>query len=146
MNTMNQFFEEKLPTLSAQKAARSEGSISKGTVERKVYGNYYDIDNTIAVAQLTNPNDPDVITYNREPVFESLERNAEQIIVSNDNPLGGAIIYVISSHSGRQGFSRERPIYPMQSKMFYNIYEIRLRSPLLGSPYRITEYYINSNI
>ncbi len=146
VDRMDEFFEGNMNKKLPKDKSRSEGSLPIGTVEKKVYGNYYDIDNTITTASLTDPNDPDNSSYNVEQIFVSLERNAEVIYVSNDNPIGGAILYVISSHSGRQGFSRERPIYPQQSKEFYNIYEIRLRSPSVGSPYRVTEYNITSNI
>ena len=144
--SMDDFFKGKQTKMNAKEASKSEGSIPKGPVEKKVYGNYYDTSNTITTAQLTNPNDPDGPNYNREPIYEALERNAEEIQVSNDNPIGGAILYVISSHSGRQGFSRERPIYPMQTKTFYNIYEIRLRSPVADSPYRVSEYDTQPNM
>lgn len=137
---MDKFFRTEQTQESIKDKSKNENDISKGVLEKQKYGNYYDINNTISVAQATNPNDPDVVTYNREEVYVSLQRNAEYIIVSNDNPIGGAILYVIPSHTGKQGFSRERPIYPQEAKTFYNIYEIRLRSPIIGSPYRITEY------
>jgi len=142
MDTMDKFFTEKKCGISAQEAGRSQRSISKGIVERKIYGNYYDLNNTITTAQAADPHDEDHPNYNREAVFESLERNAEKITVCND---GSDTLFVIVSHEGGQNFVRERPIYVGENKTFWNVYELRLRSPTAGTAYRVTEYCICCN-
>ncbi len=144
MSSMDDFFKSRKTGMTPREASKSEGSIPKGMVERKIYGNYHDMSATIANAQIANPNDPDNSNYDQHKIFESLERNAEMLVVTNDNPLGGATLFAIISHSGGQHFSQERPIYPQEMKTFYNVYEMRLRSPSQGSPYRVTEYDLHS--
>lgn len=127
--------------ISAKELSKSDKARSEGKVEKLKYRNYYDINNTITVALAVNPNDEDHSDYNRERVFESLERNAEILYVAND---GIDTLFVIASHQGGQNFARERPIYPGDVKEFYNIYELRLRSSTVGLPYRVTEYEIDT--
>lgn len=104
------------------------------------YGEYYNVSNTIATAGATDPLDFDSPVYNRERLFEHLEHNAEIIYVANDALTGGNPLFVIESHKSMLGFSNEVPIYPQQEKEFYNIYELRLRSPTVGLPYRVSTY------
>lgn len=120
--------------------AKSWEAISQGNLYFRRYSNYYDIHSTITTAAASNPNDFDSRVYNVEKVYESLERYAEIIYVAND---GTDNLYVIVSHGGRTRFSTEAPIYPGEIKRYFNIYEIRLRSPTAGLPYRVTEYHIN---
>ena len=126
----------------SSKDVKGQKAFPKGLIERKIYDNYYDSNNTITNIQLTNPNDEDHPNYNRERIFESLERNAELLYVAND---GIYTMYAIASHAGGQSFTRERPIYPGEIKLYYNIYEIRLRCETAGNPYRVTEYDIDTS-
>jgi hypothetical protein len=121
--------------------AKSWEAISRGKLEVRRYANYYDIHGTITTAAASDPHDFDSAVYNVERIFESLERYAEIIYVTND---GTDNLYVIVSHGGRTRFSTEAIIYPGEVKFYLNIYEIRLRSPTLGLPYRITEYRIST--
>lgn len=139
MVNMDEFFKAKKTGQSANEASKSDKSRPEGDVAIKRYRNYYDISGTITTAQATDPNDQDNVNYNQEQVFVSLERNAEHITVSND---GVDTLFVIASHEGGQNFSRERPIYPGENKVYFNIYELRLRSPTAGLAYRVTEYPI----
>lgn len=139
MGSMDEFFKAKKTGQSANEASKSDKARPEGDVEIKRYRNYYDIADTITTAQATDPNDQDSVNYDQEQVFVSLERNAEKIIVSND---GLDTLFVIASHEGGQNFSRERPIYPGENKIYFNIYELRLRSPTAGLAYRVTEYPI----
>lgn len=116
-------------------------SFPEGDLLLKKYQNYYDNNDIIRTAQIINPNDEDHPNYNRERVFESLERNAEILYVSND---GIYNIYVITSHKGGQSFTRERILYPGEVKEFYNIYELRIRGLAAETPYRVSEYNINT--
>lgn len=116
-------------------------AISKGTAHHKRYENYYDVIHTITTAGPIDPNDFDSNIYNVERVYETLQRYSDIIFVSN---VGTDTLFVIISHRGRTGFSQETPIFPGEVKTYYNTYELRLRSPTAGLPYRITEYDLAS--
>lgn len=132
-STINQLTEN----LKTFTNAKSWEAISRGTLDVRRYANYYDVHGTIDVAAASDPNDFDSAVYNVERIYESLERYAEIIYVTND---GTDNLYAIVSHGGRTRFSTEAPIYPGESKCYLNTYEIRLRSPTAGLPYRVTEY------
>lgn len=121
--------------------AKSWEAISRGRLEARKYANYYDVRGTITTATTSDPHDFDSAAYNVERIFESLERFAEIIYVAND---GTDNLYVIVSHGGRTRFSTEAIVYPGECKCYFNTYEIRLRSPTAGLPYRVTEYCINN--
>lgn len=128
--------------------SRSDASKPKGLLKEEVYDLYYDNDNTITTALDTTPpggriNDSENVDYNQEEVFTMLERNAPFLWVTNDAGLGGPVIYVIAAHTGTGHFSRERPIYPKEVKVYKNIFELRLRCAVAGTPYRVSEYEID---
>lgn len=133
--------KENKNTTLPKELSKSDKAKSEGKIEKCRYRNYYDVNDTITTAQTTNPHDEDHPNYNRERIFEALERNAEIIYVIND---GTDVLYVIISHEGGQNFARERPIYPGDIKTFYNVYELRLRSATGGTEYRVTEYEIDT--
>ncbi len=112
-------------------------AISNEKLSIKEYKNYYDVSHTITTAIASNPNDPDVAGYNVENVFRMLQRNAEEITVSND---GSDTLYVIISHGGETNLSQEVPIYASEAKIYYNVFQLLLRSATAGLPYRVTEY------
>jgi hypothetical protein len=115
--------------------------VRREDIEVHRYGNYYNVSNVIKTAWPVDPQDFDFPVYNRERIFEHLEHNAEVIHVANDSAEQGAVpLFVIESHKSMMGFSNEVPIYPQQEKEFYNIYELRLRSTLAGTPYRVSSY------
>lgn len=116
-------------------------AISSGTAHHKRYENYYDVYHTITTAGPTDPNDFDSPLYNTERIFEELERYSDIIFVCNN---GTDTLFIIVSHGGRTNFSQETPIFPGEVKTYYNVYEIRIRSPTAGLPYRITEYDLAS--
>lgn len=128
---MNDKFEEK-----------GQEALPRGKIEKKRYRNYYDVSGSITTAGASNPNDFESNVYNRERVFEILERYADAIQVSND---GTDTLFVIVSHGGTTGFTGEAPVYPGENKIYYNVYELRLRSPTSGNRYRVTEYDICCN-
>lgn len=119
-------------------------AIPTGNIEIQEYTNYYDVSDTIATAGANDPNDFDSVLYNRERIYQILGRNAKKLTVTNDAAPGGATLFVIVSHEGTTGFSGETPIYPQERKVYLNVYELRLRSPTQGLPYRVTEYGIHS--
>jgi hypothetical protein len=106
-------------------------------VETKVRPRYYDRTTTIqnAVPNSLPAEDP---LYNREEFYRYARRNADKLWVVND---GAADLFVryTSSDEGVESFSEENVIHPNDSKVYYNVFELRLRSPLMGLPYRISE-------
>lgn len=148
-NTMDNFFRtknelSKIESLSDKSTdAKSSTSLPKGSVQSKVYGDYYDVANTITTAAATNPNDFDSAVYNREEIFQDKERLAERLLVVNDGP---DVLYLVVSHIGGLSYSQEVPLYKGESKRYYNVYELRLRSPTAGTAYRVTEYELSSCI
>ncbi len=104
--------------------------------------NFYDVRSTITIAQATDPNDFENTNYNRERIFQVLDRYAPVVQVTND---GQDDIFVRISHGGTTTFSNESRIRPGDNKKFWIVYELRLRSPTVGTPYRVTEYDILTN-
>lgn len=102
---------------------------------------YYDVSNTITTAAASNPNDFDSSVYNVEPIYKELERYSKRVIVKND---GSVTLFILISHSGTTKYSHEVPIYAGESKIYHDVYEIRLRSTVAGHAYRVTEYEIES--
>ncbi len=147
-NTMDNFFRMKnesgkIESLSDKSTdAKSATSLPKGSVDSKIYGDYYDISTTIDTATADDPNDANSASYNRERIYEILERNAEKLLVKND---GGDTIFIVISHNGGASFSKEEPIYPGEIKRYFNVYELKLRSPTAGTKYRVMEYDLSSN-
>lgn len=112
-------------------------------VSSKKYDDYYDVSKTITTAGAIDPHDFDSSVYNRERIFEDKGRLAERLLVSND---GNDTLFIVASHGGTISISQEVPLYPGEIKVYYNIYELRLRSPTAGNSYRVMEYelYIDS--
>jgi len=102
--------------------------------------NYYDVSNTITYTTLTNPENSDSPYYDRERIKELLGRNSRKLTITND---GNGNIFVRISHDGVT-FSEEMPIYESDVKIYYDIWEIRLRGDRAGCKYRITEYPLNN--
>ena len=110
------------------------------TVSKHV--DYYDVSNTITTASATDPHDFDSPVYNKEEIYKIKGRYAEKITVLND---GSATLYVIISHGKTaMNYSKEVPIYAGEAKIYYNVYELKLRSATAGHPYRVAEYEIRS--
>jgi hypothetical protein len=105
--------------------------------------NRYDVNHTITNATPNDPNDFDSPVYDREQIFETLGMiNAPRVEVVND---GTDNLYVLVSHSGNATFSHEGLIRPGDVKRYKDVYELRLRSPTKGLPYRVTEYDLDSS-
>ena len=110
----------------------------KSQIDIQKFQNYYDVSYTIETATADNPDDPGSNIYQIVPIYQILERNADIIYVSND---GTSSLFTVISHRGAVSFSMEEEILPGEVKKFYNIREMRFRSPAL-IPYRVTEYEI----
>lgn len=112
---------------------------------------YYDTPLTIiTVPTPLQPNSPDSFSvlpatpgYQSENLYAALERISPKITVIND---GTATLFVISSPDGKT-WSSENTILTGEARTFWNVWELRLRSPLagvIGPPttggvYRVTE-------
>ncbi len=118
---------------------KSTQATERGTALVYKYRNYYDVINTIKKAGPIDPQDFDSPVYNAERIFDVLERYSDIIYVIND---GTEPLFIVISHEGKTNFSKESIILPGEIKQFYNTYELRLRSPTIGHPYRVTEYQI----
>lgn len=109
-------------------------------VEVKIRPRYYDHTATIdnAVPSPIPAEDP---LYNKEEIYKFTRRHADKVWVIND---GAANLYIrySSGVDGVESFSDENLIYPGDYKVYYNVFELRLRSPLAGLPYRVSEYEI----
>jgi hypothetical protein len=116
-----------------------EANTSTGDIKFKEYLKYYDVSNTIKVAGPVNPHNESSNVYNEERVHDNHQRNAPILYVVND---GTDALCAIVSHGGGQTFSQENVIYPGDQKDYKNVYELRLRSPTIGLPYRCSEYKI----
>lgn len=120
---------------------RGRETTRRGRAHIYKYGNYYDIANTIKKPGPIDPQDFDSPVYNVEKIYESLDRYSDVINVAND---GTEPLFVTISHEGKTSFSKESIILPGEVKQFYNSYELRLRSPQVELPYRVTEYLLMS--
>jgi hypothetical protein len=91
----------------------------------------------------TNYNPNDSVYSNSELVYDSLQphRRAPRIQIINDSTdtITDKTIYVISSSNGSD-WTPEATLNIGEVRSFYNVWELRLRSPTAGVPYRITEW------
>lgn len=135
---LQKYSEIDIENKKTQELQTSESIIPDCVCVRK-YENYYDVSNTINVASSQNPEDPDSPVYNRERIYEILGRTSELLEVTND---GKDTLFIIVSHEGTVEFSKEARIFPGETKTYFNVYELRLRSPSQGLFYRVSEYDI----
>ncbi len=68
--------------------------------------------------------------YDRIQVYESLDRNSPRLSVIND---GAETLFILESSDGENWSSVELPILTGEARAFYNVYELRIRSPTAGS-------------
>jgi hypothetical protein len=119
--------------------AKLEGrNVSKDEAQSKIRGRYYDVTNTITRATPNDPGDADAAAYQQELIYDTLQQRASIIRVVND---GTNTLFVRVSHNPNT-FSPENPVFAGDIKEYYNVYELRLRSPTEGLPYRVTEYNV----
>lgn len=69
-------------------------------------------------------------------VNEFLNENAESIIVTNDGP---GTITIVYSDDGKY-YSKEFILYEGEASKFFNIHTVLVKSTLIGSSYRLTEF------
>ncbi len=101
----------------------------------------------ITIATATKPQDPDVIAnaaagqtgYDAITVYDDLHRLAPVIYLMNDGTGGAGTLYAVSTSDGGIHWSGESEVLVHEFRAFYNVYEIRVRSPALVL-YRVSEY------
>lgn len=94
---------------------------------------------------IADPNTiPPTPGYDRIQVYDQMNRKSRNISVIND---GTTHLFVRTSADGKKFSTQENPIFVGESRIFHNIYEMRIRSPSsgnlvtgLGGVYRVTEY------
>jgi len=107
-------------------------------------GVLYNVNTTIQVATKNKPENPDVIAnaststpgYDRHRIHNVLGRNAKRITVIND---GNDTLYVINTSKADNWSSEESVVYPGETRTFFDVYELRVRSPTAGLRYRVME-------
>ncbi len=107
-------------------------------------------DTPISIATPIEPTDPDVIAnsslritgYDRVSIVDQVHRLSPEVWVVNDGP---GMLYVICSPDLIK-WNGENQINPGEAWAFYNVRELRLRSPVAGTQYRLSEYKPDGNI
>lgn len=127
-----------------KKAMLDYRNVPKGEVQYELRGRYYDVAHTITVATANDPGDADAAAYQQERIYDPMQRRGSKVTVTNDAPTQGGTLFVRVAHDGMNTFSQETPIYARQFKIYWNVYELRLRSPTLDLPYRVTEFAVGS--
>jgi len=94
---------------------------------------------TLSTAVASTPSYDDVSTtgYTQLKVNTVLERNAPKLFVLN---IGPGALYIRSSRNGNSFTEQESIIYESGVKVFYDIYELRLRTPIANTKYIATEF------
>ena len=106
-------------------------------------GNLYDERYTSIIATPDKPESQDVIAtttfagYTQHRINEKIHRNASKLYVINDGPTA---LYVVSTPDAKRWSADEAIVYSGESREFYNVYEIRVRTPEADHIYRVTEY------
>ena len=96
----------------------------------------------VTVATPIKPGNPDVLAaggatgYDRVQIFFNGQRISDKVWVVNDGP---GSLFVIASYNLIK-WSGEDEIKPGESRAFTTAYELRVRSPIAATSYRITEY------
>lgn len=98
----------------------------------------------ITVATPNQPSDPDSTAtdcqgnlipgvtsgYDRVCIHNSILRNSRTVSVFN---LGSSDLFVITSSDGEKFSAAEIPVLKGEYKRFFNVYELRIRSPVVGN-------------
>lgn len=92
---------------------------------------------TTAVANVPSDSDVSATGYTREVVRDILNRTSPELYVCNHGP---GTIFLRTSRNGKSFSQTESCICEGEIKTFYDVYEIRLRSPTANTEYIITEF------
>lgn len=104
----------------------------------------------VSASTPVKPSNPNAIAqggspgYDKLPIYEILLRKSPRLTVLND---GTATIYVLATTEGQIWSGPEQQILIGEAWTFYNVYGLRVRSPIIGNVtamtggvYRVTEY------
>jgi len=93
---------------------------------------------TLTNAVLTEPliDDVSATGYTQEQVFSILKRLSPELYFIN---LGPGTVFLRVSKNGSE-FSLQSPVFEGEVKTYYDVFEVRLRSPTALTQYIITEY------
>lgn len=92
---------------------------------------------TIATAVTTDPGQADSILYTSHDVYAEMQRVAPVLYLVN---LGPGTMYARVSDNGVDFSSSEYAVFEGGIIELYNVYEIRVRSPVAGTRYVVTEH------
>ncbi len=116
-------------------------SISRGNLKKEKYQDYYDVSATVTNATANDPNDYNSNVYDVHNIYNILGRKAPFLYVMNDSTAqANVMLYVVLSHDGGVSGSRESMVYPGETVEYHEIYELKVRSPTMGTAYRVSEY------
>lgn len=110
--------------------------VTKSTDNRSNKTIWYDVSSSITTATTTAPADYGSASYTSLKIWDELRENSPRIAIYNDGP---GTLYTIISHEINQ-YTNEFPIYEGEAKVYNDIREIKMRSPVAGCKYRVTEY------
>ncbi len=116
-------FEEDISHIDLNRINTGQLLITTNTSERPFFDD------------ITNIN-KDIPGYDRIRVFEMFERISTKLNLINDGPDN---IYAILCRDGYSWSESETLIYPGEKWIFFDVYELRIRSPTQANKYRITE-------
>lgn len=129
------FFHDLLHKLDKIITLQLYGRLSRGNL----YNEHY----TSIIATPNQPESQDTIAtatsagYTQHRINEKIGRNASKLYVINDGPIA---LYVVTTPDAKKWSADEAIIYSGESREFYDVYEIRVRTPEADHKYRVTEY------
>jgi len=92
---------------------------------------------TTSVTSDPGPDDVSATGYTQEFVYSILERTSPELYIVN---LGPGTIFVRMSKNGKSFSQAELLVFEGDVKVIYDVYEVRLRSPIAGTQYTISEF------
>lgn len=98
---------------------------------------------TVAVTTVPAPENVSVTGYTRVAIWDVLGRLSQEIYLINNGP---GTIYVRKSNDGTTFSAVEIPVFAGEKGTFNNLYELRIRSDIVGvtgTIYRVTEHESN---
>ncbi len=108
-------------------------------IERTSFSKFDTGIQTLVTAVITVPTEDDVsITgYTRVAIWDVLGRLSQTLFIINQGP---GTIYVRKSNDGKTFSAIEIPIFAGEKGTFNDLYEMRIRTEIAGTQYRVTEY------
>jgi len=132
-NLLTRLIEEQ--TITNSKLTELNNALSPSVIIQRFDSGIQTLTNVIS----STPSYDDVSTtgYTRLQVNSVLSRNAPKLFIIN---LGPGDLYIRSSRNGDSFTEQESVIYEGGVKVFYDVFEVRLRTPLANTQYIATEF------